>query len=178
MTDLEETAESWSTEMRKGYTKLAVLASLSKKPLSGYDIIKEIEEETLGFWKPTAGGIYPILKEMEKDGYIKGSWTSKGKRRKKAYEITEEGSRLLEFALQKHHQIAEAMRGLFHVFTREGLRANPPLTAKTFNFFQFRKRLEEKPIDEQVRILKRAHTNMQKVIKFIDEKLEKLEKSR
>jgi DNA-binding PadR family transcriptional regulator len=178
MTDLEETAESWSMEMRKGHTRLAVLMSLSKSPLTGYDIIKEIEEETLGFWKPTAGGIYPILKEMERNGYIKGRWTSTGKRRKKTYDITAEGSQLLEFALQKRHQIAEAMESLFHVFARKDLRDKPPPTARIFNFFQFRKRLEEKPIDEQVRVLKQARTSMQKTIKFIDKKLEKLEISR
>jgi DNA-binding PadR family transcriptional regulator len=178
MTDLEETAESWSIEMRKGYTRLAVLTFLSKTPLSGYDIIKEIEGETLGFWKPTAGGIYPILNEMEQKGYIKGIWTTKGKRRKKLYEITKEGNRLLEFAVQKHNQTAEAIHSILRVFAPEVLRAKHPPTDQVFSLFHFRKGLEEKPVDEQVRILKQAHANMQKAIKFIDKKLNEIEKPR
>jgi len=176
MVNLEETAESWSIEMRKGYTRLAVLTSLSKKPLSGYDIIKEIEEETLGFWKPTAGGIYPILNEMEQKGYIEGRWTSKGKRRKKTYKITKEGNRLLEFAVQKHNQTTEAIQSLLRMFAPEASKAKPLPTGQPFNLFHLRRGLEEKPIDEQVHILKQARTNMQKAIKFIDKKLKAMEK--
>lgn len=177
MSKAEDIAESWSMEMRKGYARLAALMFLNKKPLTGYDIMKEIEDETMGFWKPTAGGIYPILKEMEKSGYIKGERMPKSKRRKKVYEITGEGRRLLEFALQKQQQTAEAIGGLFREFAREVLGAEIQHTPKIFDFFHFRKSLEKKPIDVQKRILKQARTRMQKAIKLIDEKLEKLEES-
>ena len=48
-----KTAELWGKEMRKGYTKLAALLFLNKKSLTGYDIMREIEKETLGFWRLT-----------------------------------------------------------------------------------------------------------------------------
>ena len=92
---LENVIESWSSEMLKGYMKLAVLASISKRPLSGYGIMKKIAEETLGFWKPTCGGVYPIFRELEEKGYIKGKWTFRGKRKMKIYEITDEGEKIL-----------------------------------------------------------------------------------
>ena len=85
MSKAEEIAKMWDMEMRKGYTKLAVLMFLNKKALTGYDIMKEIEEETLGFWKLTSGGVYPVLKDLEERGYIKGRWKAKGERRKKIY---------------------------------------------------------------------------------------------
>ena len=105
--------------MRKGYTKLAVLMFLSKKSLTGYSIMKEIEKGTLGFWKITSGGIYPVLKELEEHEYIKGQWRSTGERKKKKYEITSKGNELLKTALRKQQQIAETVGELFHQFAQE-----------------------------------------------------------
>lgn len=171
----EEIAESWGMQMRKGYAKLAMLMFLNKKALTGYDIMKEIEEETMGFWTLTAGGVYPVLNELEEKGYIKGQWKAKGERRKKIYEITDEGKRILETALQKQQQTAETMGGLFRRFAHEVLGTNLPPTPGTFDFLPFGKNLEEKPADEQIHVLKGLRTRMRKAIKLIDERLQKLE---
>jgi PadR family transcriptional regulator PadR len=174
----EEIAESWSMQMRKGYIKLAVLMFLNKKALSGYDVMKEFEEETLGFWTLKAGGVYPVLKELEEKAYIKGQWKSNGKRRKKIYEITDEGKRIAEIALLKQQQMSETIGGLFRQFALEVLGTNLPPTPSTFHFPPFGKSLREKPVDEQIRILKDLRTRMHKSIKLIDERLGKLEESK
>ena len=57
----EKAAAHWLKETQKGYIRIAVLILLSKKPYHGYEIMREIKERTMGFWRPTAGGIYPIL---------------------------------------------------------------------------------------------------------------------
>ena len=44
-----EKIESWIKEMRKGYIKLVVLMFLNEEAMSGYDIMKRIEEATLAF---------------------------------------------------------------------------------------------------------------------------------
>jgi DNA-binding PadR family transcriptional regulator len=72
----EEVAAKWLKETRKGYLHIAVLTILSRKPHHGYETMKEIKERTRGFWKPTAGGIYPILQSLEESGYIHGEWES------------------------------------------------------------------------------------------------------
>lgn len=175
MTELKETAESWGREMRKGYTKLAVLTLLNKKPMTGYDIMKEIKEKTLGFWALTPGGVYPVLTELEGKGYIKGQWKAKGERRKKIYKITDEGKHMLEIALRKQQQMAETIGSLFRRFAHEALGTKMPPTPRTFDFFLFEKSLEDKPIDEQTRLLKSVRTRMRSAIKLIGKKLEKLE---
>jgi PadR family transcriptional regulator PadR len=176
MSKAEETAEMWHMEMRKGYTKLAVLMFLNKKALTGYDIMKEIEDETLGFWKLTSGGVYPVLKELEESGYIKGEWKAKGERRKKIYQITDEGKQMLETALYRQQQMEETIGKLFRQFAQEVLGTKlPSLPPTPFKLLPFGKNLEEKPSDEQIRILKSSRTHMRQAIKLIDKRLHKLE---
>jgi DNA-binding PadR family transcriptional regulator len=81
--DEEIAASNWLKETQKGYIRIATLILLSKKPHHGYEIMKEIRIRTKGFWKPTAGGMYPILKDLQKSGYIQGEWDKKTKRKKK-----------------------------------------------------------------------------------------------
>jgi hypothetical protein len=54
----EITAGHWLRETQKGYIRIAVLILLSKKPYHGYEIMREIKERTMGFWRPTAGGLF------------------------------------------------------------------------------------------------------------------------
>ena len=91
----EETTAHWMKEAQKGYIRVAVLILLSQKPHHGYEIMKEIRDKTKGFWKPTAGGVYPILRDLEESGYIEGEWSSLKNRKIKVYKITETGRIIL-----------------------------------------------------------------------------------
>ena len=119
--DEEITASNWLKETQKGYIRIATLALLSKKPHHGYEIMKEIEERTRGFWKPTAGGIYPILKDLQKSRYIQGEWDAKTKRRKRIYKITGSGRTVLKRALTKENMLADTMRNLFEEYMKDVL---------------------------------------------------------
>jgi DNA-binding PadR family transcriptional regulator len=116
--DEETTASNWLKETQKGYIRIATLALLSKKPHHGYEIMKEIEQRTRGFWKPTAGGMYPILKDLQESGYIQGEWDAKTRRRKRIYKITESGRAVLKRALAKENQLADTMRNLFEEYMK------------------------------------------------------------
>ena len=120
----EETAAKWLKESQKGYTRIALLILLSKKPCHGYEMMKDVEDRTEGFWKPTAGGVYPILQSLEKAGYIEGKWGPQ-KRKRKIYQITESGKLILDRALLKHSQIAESMNSLFEEYARDVLDLDP-----------------------------------------------------
>jgi DNA-binding PadR family transcriptional regulator len=119
MSQTEELAASnWLKETQKGYIRIATLTLLSKKPHHGYELMKEIRERTHGFWKPTAGGMYPVLKDLQKSGYIEGKWDTKTKRRKRVYVITESGRAVLKRALEKENQLANTMRNLIQEYTK------------------------------------------------------------
>ena len=55
--------------------------------MHGYEMIKEVEERSGGYWRPSAGSIYPTLQLLEDEGLIAGT-ESDGKRR---FELTDEG---------------------------------------------------------------------------------------
>lgn len=78
-------------------TEHAILAVISFKPSSGYDIKAEFEHEAAGlFWGMSYGSIYPKLKKLEEQGLIKTFESSSEGRRKTIYELTGAGWAELE----------------------------------------------------------------------------------
>ena len=80
------------TSFHKGDLKYVILDLLKDKPRHGYDIIRELEELSYGFYKPSPGVIYPTLQMLQEMGYV-SSTEQEGKR---IYSITEEGIKFLE----------------------------------------------------------------------------------
>ena len=77
----------------RGFSRAVILWLVSQKPISGYKIVKEIKRLTGQEINP--GIVYPLLYELENDGFIAGEWTQKGRRRIKYYSTTEKGTKLL-----------------------------------------------------------------------------------
>ena len=77
----------------KGFIRLHVLEALSQKPMSGSELMENIESHTGGFWKPSPGSIYPLLSWLQDNQYIKELPVENGLKR---YELTESGKALLE----------------------------------------------------------------------------------
>jgi DNA-binding PadR family transcriptional regulator len=78
----------------KGFLRYQVLELLSERPLSGSEIMREIERRTNGYWRPSPGSVYPLLSWLQDNGLIRELIAQEeGVRR---YELTEEGKRLLE----------------------------------------------------------------------------------
>jgi DNA-binding PadR family transcriptional regulator len=80
----------WAS-FQKGDLKYVLLELLKDKPRHGYDIIRELEEQSYGFYKPSPGVIYPTLQMLEEMGYA----SSAEQEGKKVYSITEEGLKFL-----------------------------------------------------------------------------------
>jgi len=77
----------------KGFIRYHVLEALSEKPMSGSELMEEIEKHTSGFWKPSPGSIYPLLAWLQDNAYIKELPTENGLKR---YELTQSGKAMLE----------------------------------------------------------------------------------
>jgi DNA-binding PadR family transcriptional regulator len=78
----------------KGFIRYQVLESLGGKPMSGSEIINEIESRTNGRWKPSPGSIYPLLAWLQDNGHIRELPAEQSGM--KRYELTESGRALLE----------------------------------------------------------------------------------
>ena len=72
---------------RRGELRLALLDLIAEKPRHGYELIKAVEEHSLGFYTPSPGMVYPALSYLEDHGFA--SVTAEGN--KKRYGITPEG---------------------------------------------------------------------------------------
>jgi len=172
----QKTAASWLKETQKGYLRIAVLILLNRKPHHGYEIMKEIKERTGGFWRPTAGGIYPILQSLEESGYIEGAWDSRQRRKRKTYRITESGRPVLQQALARENQIAESMSDLFREFMKDVLdvkSVSMPMMPNPFSVFLEERR--EKP-DDTVSMLERKQKQIEEMIETMQKQRDAISK--
>lgn len=80
---------------KENKTKYAILGVLNLKPASGYDIKKFCDNSISHFWNENYGHIYPVLKQLEKEGLvIKSTEINDGKLRN-VYSITQTGKQKL-----------------------------------------------------------------------------------
>lgn len=78
----------------KGFIRYHVLESLAEKPMSGSEIMEEIEKRTDGRWKPSPGSVYPLLAWLQDNGYVVDLPTDQSGL--KRCELTQNGRKLLE----------------------------------------------------------------------------------
>jgi DNA-binding PadR family transcriptional regulator len=87
----------------KGFLRYRVLKLLSEKPMSGSEIMGEIEKETEGRWRPSPGSIYPLLSWLQDKGYIKeADGAEAGVKR---YSLTDTGKAFLAEHEQRRNEI-------------------------------------------------------------------------
>jgi len=81
---------SLETEMNRGFLHILVLALL-EKDMYGYAMVKHIE--TLGY-NVEENTLYPLLRRLEKNGWIASKWNLTEDRPRKFYAITAAGRTL------------------------------------------------------------------------------------
>jgi DNA-binding PadR family transcriptional regulator len=89
----------------KGDFKYLVLGMLKEKPMHGYEIIRDLEEKSHGFYAPSPGAVYPTLQWLEEVGYV----TSSAQEGKKVYTITEAG---LAFLVEREKESEDVKRNM------------------------------------------------------------------
>jgi DNA-binding PadR family transcriptional regulator len=87
-----DTGPRRESSFQKGDLKYIILDLMKDKPRHGYEIIRELEEQSHGLYKPSPGVIYPTLQMLEEMGYA----SSTEQESKKVYTITDEGRAFLE----------------------------------------------------------------------------------
>lgn len=84
-------------EQLKGNTESLLLALLQGEPMYGYQIIKELEQRSQGYFKFREGTLYPALHRMEKEGLVEGRWQpTPGGQDRRYYHLTAKGAKALE----------------------------------------------------------------------------------
>ena len=82
-------------QIRKGSTRTLILALLVERPMYGYQIGREIDRRSDGYFALGEGLLYPALHQMEREGLVSSRWRARGKRRRRYYAITDLGRQWL-----------------------------------------------------------------------------------
>ena len=90
---------SLETELNRGFLQILVLALL-EKDMYGYSMVKHIDG--LGY-KIEESTLYPLLRRLEKNGWIVSKWDLSEDRPRKFYSITAEGRALRSCLLEIWH---------------------------------------------------------------------------
>ena len=113
MTDA--TIGTLETEMNRGFLQILVLALL-EKDMYGYSMVKHIEG--LGY-KVEENTLYPLLRRLEKNGWISGKWDVSEDRPRKFYAITAEGramrAGLLDVWRNQNRILGKVIKEISHV---------------------------------------------------------------
>ena len=78
---------NFETEMNRGFRSILVLALL-EKDMYGYAMVRTIRD--MGY-EVDENTLYPLLRRLEKNGWIKSKWNVGKDRPRKFYAITDDG---------------------------------------------------------------------------------------
>ena len=78
---------------RRDLFPLLVLHLIAREPTYGNHLIEEIERITEGAISVNPNTVYPLLRQLESDGLIKGTWEHPDRRTRRYYAITAAGRR-------------------------------------------------------------------------------------
>jgi DNA-binding PadR family transcriptional regulator len=84
---MEPEIANFETEMNRGFIQILVLALLEKETY-GYSMVRAIRD--LGY-EVEENTLYPMLRRLEKNGWVRSRWDVSEDRPRKFYAVTEAG---------------------------------------------------------------------------------------
>ncbi len=79
-------------DLLKGSSDTLLLCLIGWQPMYGYQIVKELEARSQGYFNLKEGTLYPALHRLEKAGLITGKWQLlPNGRQRRYYYITDKG---------------------------------------------------------------------------------------
>ncbi len=162
----------------KGFLRYQVLKLLSEKPMSGSELISEIEKQTEGRWKPSPGSIYPLLSWLQDKEYIREA--AEQEAGVKRYVLTEQGKAFFEQHIKTREELRKRYRHfgpgpgfmgpMWYEFypekAKELRRATRDLAVAVWNLRdKLRQKYSEKVAEEARKALEEATSRIEDIIK-------------
>ena len=83
-------------ELIKGNIESLLLCLLARRQMYGYQVIKELEQGSQGYFRFKEGTLYPALHRLEVAGLVCGQWQMlPSGRQRKYYSITDKGREVM-----------------------------------------------------------------------------------
>ena len=97
-------------ELVKSNIDSLLLSLICQQPTYGYQIIKELESRSQGYFRFKEGTLYPALHRLERRGLVLGRWQMlSGNRQRRYYYITAKGQRVLAEKMSQWQDFLAAM---------------------------------------------------------------------
>ena len=163
----------------RGLLKFLVLKMINEKPMSGAEIVEEIEKQT-GSWKPSSGSIYPLLARLHEKGLTKELPTDE--QGFKRYSFTDEGKRFFEKQIAFGKDFIKRIEFLAPMLVggldiegnnerfRKSKESAKNLMKSLIIIRQNVHRLSEKDIEELSSILNDCYNKLEKIVHNIKDK--------
>ncbi|MGB6873127.1 MAG: helix-turn-helix transcriptional regulator [Dehalococcoidia bacterium] len=88
-------SQSYVCQLLRGVVEPLLLFIIGELPIHGYEIAKELERRSEGYFNLTASTLYSALRRLESRGLVSSSWQYIAKQKRRCYELTEKGRQIL-----------------------------------------------------------------------------------
>ena len=88
--------QSYVRQLLRGLVEPLLLFIIGELPIHGYEIARELERRSEGYFSLTASTLYSALRRLERRGLVSSSWRQITKQKRRYYELTEKGRQILD----------------------------------------------------------------------------------
>ena len=165
----------------KGFLRYYVLRLLNEKPMSGSEIMNEIEKRTDGRWKPSPGSIYPLIAWLQDKGYAKE--VQEQEAGIKRYTLTDQGKAFLQEHVKRKEELRKKFGFLmppfpglpwfnfYHGKTRELVEAGKKLVMAGWNLMDsLREKYSEEVATEAKEVFEQAAEKIDEIAKKLKQR--------
>ena len=97
-------------ETVKGYLPALILSLLKRRPMYGYQLIKELAAQSNGVFALPQGTVYPTLYRLKAQGLVKSQrLVGESGKERNTYTLTTEGQKALERSLEDWKTFSKGM---------------------------------------------------------------------
>jgi len=95
-------------QLMRGVVEPLLLFIIADLPVHGYEIARELERRSEGYFDLTASTLYSALRRLEDRGLVQSTWQQVSKQRRRCYQLTEKGRQILSEEVAQWHQFLGA----------------------------------------------------------------------
>jgi transcriptional regulator len=97
-------------QLVKGTVRLLVLRLLEREPMYGYQMIQHLKDRSEGYFRLGEGALYPLLHEMEEQGFLRAEWREQeGRLKRRYYHLAAKGRKELARRLETWQDFTRAV---------------------------------------------------------------------
>jgi len=109
-------SQAYVQALLKGTVEPLLLSVIAEFPVHGYQLIKDLERRSQGYFKFKASTVYSALRRLEKSGLVLSSWQQIAqKQRRRCYMLTDKGRQILDSKLGEWQDFYAAVSRIVNI---------------------------------------------------------------